>query len=75
MMWIQEKFWMLVAVILVLFGVYGAGSRAARNSEALKRQQHQKKVEEKLDEIDSQMDNLPDDDVLSAARRWVRDGA
>lgn len=75
MMWLQEKFWMTLAVVAVLFGVYGAGSRAAKNSEALRREQHQKRVQEKLDELDSQMDAMPDDDVLSAARRWVRNGA
>lgn len=66
---------MIVAVVLVLFGIYGAGSRAARKSEDLKKEQHHRKVQEKLDELDSQMDNLPDDDLLSAARKWVRNAS
>jgi len=60
------------AVLLVLAGAYGAGSRAARRAVELNQTRERLSAMEKAREVEQTVDALDDTGVRNAAGRWVR---
>jgi len=60
------------AVLLVLLGAYGAGSRAARRSVELKQARDRQMSMRKAHEIEQTLDALDDTAMRERASRWVR---
>lgn len=60
------------AVLLVLLGAYAAGGRAARRSAELDRAAAESKVRRKVNEADTKLVEMDDDDVRRRLNQWVR---
>lgn len=60
------------AVLAVLLGAYAAGSRAARRSAEAKQSRVQSEQRRKINDVDSKMAQMDDDDVRRELRQWVR---
>lgn len=73
-MWarVQGWLWMAGAVLAVLVGAYAAGGRSARRSEQAKQSSVQSEQRRKINDVDSKMAQMDDDDVRRNLAKWVR---
>lgn len=73
-MWarVQGWLWMVGAVLAVLAGAYAAGGRAARRSVQAKQSRVQSEQRRKINDVDSKMAQMDDDDVRRDLAKWVR---
>ena len=69
---IQGAVFMALAVLAVLAGAYGMGSRAARRSAETDQALAERKLQRKSNEIDRELAKMGTDRVLADSRRWVR---
>lgn len=69
MIWSKIKSWLFTvgAVLLVLFGVYGAGGRATRRTIEMEQQRRNAEARKRTDEQVSEIDRLDDDSVFRRA--------
>lgn len=73
-LWARVQGWLLMAgaVLLVLVGAYAAGGRAARRSVQVKQASVQSEQRRKINEADTKLVEMDDDDVRRRLNEWVR---
>lgn len=73
-LWARVQGWLLMAgaVLLVLVGAYAAGGRAARRAAQAKHSIAQSEQRRKVNEADTKVAQMDDDDVRRRLNDWVR---
>lgn len=73
-LWSKIQSWALLAgaALLILFGAYAAGGRAARKTADLERRKNALIAKEKSYAVLEEVSSLDSDAALDRAARWVR---